>query len=253
MKLIINKEKRIGKVIYVVEGDETEPEIVEQLFRDFLGYSVVKYDKRDNSYTELVSDRDKYSRVYIVPSQYSAIKKISKSADYFDQVFSTLATNYELDVTNNAVYFLFDRDRVSNRPTRVMEAITALSNSRDSVGYGMNGLLLLSYPSIEAFYCNINNDNEKFSSGNEAKNYVEKYSDETLNDVRLIDGAECVLNKVLSIVNEQEFNLEWLDSFSSINEKIFNYEEMEYNKSKLYDTLSLLFISLLDLGIIEIE
>ena len=44
-----------------------------------------------------------------------------------------------------------------------------------------------------------------------------------------------------------------LDDFKDINSSIFNYEENIYNKDKLYDTLSLLFLSLLDLGLIEIE
>lgn len=253
MKVTINRRKRIGKVIYVVEGDNTEPKIIEQLFRELLGYSIVKYDKRDNTYIELISETDKYSRVYIVPSKHSAIKKINETMDYFENVFSYLATNYELDVTNNAVYFLYDRDRKSNRPTPVEKAINHFQNARDNDEYDMNGLLLLSYPSIEAFYCNINKDDEKFSCGDDAKVHTSGYSEESITVEKLIDGATCAIGKVLSIIGEPNLNIEWLDSFSPINEKIFKYEEEKFNKSGYYDTLSLLFISLIDLGIIEIE
>ena len=56
----------------------------------------------------------------------------------------------------------------------------------------------------------------------------------------------------MKIINK-EFDVSKLDDFADSNKEIFNYEENEYASSKAYDVLSLLIISLIDLGIIEIE
>ena len=49
------------------------------------------------------------------------------------------------------------------------------------------------------------------------------------------------------------FDLDYLDDFSIANEDVFKNEESFYSENKCYDTVSLLFISLLDLGIIGLD
>ena len=49
------------------------------------------------------------------------------------------------------------------------------------------------------------------------------------------------------------FNLGYLDDFSIANEDVFKNEESFYSKNKCYETVSLFFISLLDLGIIDVD
>lgn len=44
-----------------------------------------------------------------------------------------------------------------------------------------------------------------------------------------------------------------LDDFREVNKKIFDFEEKEMESNKAYRILSLLCVSLLDLGLLEIE
>ena len=44
-----------------------------------------------------------------------------------------------------------------------------------------------------------------------------------------------------------------MDAFGESNLKIFEQEEVQYEKNNLYNALSLLCVSLIDLGILEIE
>lgn len=44
-----------------------------------------------------------------------------------------------------------------------------------------------------------------------------------------------------------------VDAFGESNLQIFEWEEAQYEESRLYHALSLLCISLIDLGIIELE
>lgn len=46
--LNLNKTKSIGQVIYIVEGDNTEHELIEQIYT-LLGYTVVSYNKNNKS------------------------------------------------------------------------------------------------------------------------------------------------------------------------------------------------------------
>ena len=169
--------------------------------------------------------------------------------DYFDSVFKEL-NKYDLDIDNSALYFIFDRDRQSNRPTPIMKNIQRFSNSRDN-GENRNGLFLLSYPSAEAFYLNCFKDKEEFENGNDIKLYLENIK-RTLNIDDITFGVEEAIEKLKSIFKD-DFNTEWLDDFKDKNIEIFNYQERYFNKNKVYVTLSLLFLSLIDLGLVSIE
>ena len=43
-----------------------------------------------------------------------------------------------------------------------------------------------------------------------------------------------------------------IDAFGKCNRKLFKYEENEYEQEALYKVLSLLCVSLMDLGVIEV-
>ena len=76
MKIKINKNKSIGKVIYIVEGDVTEPAIIKTIFNKLLNYEVNTYKKHDDSYSILNSKTNKYSKVYVIPSKNPQINQI---------------------------------------------------------------------------------------------------------------------------------------------------------------------------------
>ena len=248
-KIKINKEKSIGSVIYIVEGEKTEPAILKHIFSKIFGYSVVSAIK--NNYFSLESDKNKYSRVYIVVAEYPQINKLEESKDFFDNIYLNLTSNYNLDLENSAIFYIFDRDRKCNRPTNIKNNLKKYHNSRDN-GNEMNGLFLLSYPSIEAFLCNLNQDEKCLSNGIEAKEYTSKFKIENISLNSLNISSEEFL-KIYEKICLKEFQIDLLDNFQEDNIKIFNYEEKMFNKKNTYKTLSLLILSLIDLGIIELE
>ena len=162
-----------------------------------------------------------------------------------------LSIEYGLDVENNALYYIFDRDRESNSSKTIMNYFNKYHNSRDN-DYEMNGLFLISYPCIESFMCNCYGDQIRLSCGKEAKKHVKKYSIESLTEENLCLATKELLRMFLKIINEK-FSTAILDDFTNCNKKVFDYEENEYINKETYDTLSLFIITLIDLGIIEIE
>lgn len=252
--LSINKSKRIGQVIYVVEGDVFEASLLQHIYCDVLGYEVVSYDKRSSKCIYLTGRGDKYSRVFIVPAKYSAINKITDSEDYFGKVYSLLSESYDLDVDNSALYFVFDRDRKSNRTQIVVNAICRYVNAREGIGYDRNGMLLLNYPSSEAMILNCIKDTSRFDSGQSIKDYIKGNRIEIgdITEKGLLCGTELVLDYIEEISGES-IQLEFLDNFENINRSVFDKQELLYSKNKLYYTLSLIVISLLDLGIVSLD
>lgn len=252
INLSLNKTKSIGQVIYIVEGDKTEHELIEQIY-SLLGYSVVTYNKFQRSCTCLIGE-NKYSRVFIIPAAHSAIAKLSSDKDYFDEVYEFLAIDFGLDVENSAIFYLFDRDRGSNRPNQIMPELERYGNSRASIGYEMNGLFLLSYPSIEAYLALANKDDYELGGGKEAKKYVQEqnYWIKEIDEVKILNAAFAMIS-VIELISKISFEPKLLDNFVSVNKAILSYQDDKWARDHKYITLSLLSASLIDLGIISCD
>ena len=74
---------------------------------------------------------------------------LDKDDNYLDEMYKILYEDYGIDVKNIRVYFVWDRDPDSNDYDSTKKLISTFGNSMDN-GINMNGLLLLSYPAIEA-------------------------------------------------------------------------------------------------------
>lgn len=87
----------------------------------------------------------------MINAEESNIKFIDRDNEFLDNLFVELIENYDFDVDNAAIYYIFDRDNQSNTDAEfIRNLLTVLVNSRDNA-YARQGMLLLSYPSIEAF------------------------------------------------------------------------------------------------------
>ena len=243
----INSNKRIGEVIFVVEGRKTEPKIITDIFNKVLGFSILKVNS-NNELIYLKKEDDKYSKITIVVSKYPQIKN---SKDFLDDIFKVLVSN-NLDPYNSAIYFIFDRDKGSNLYVDCIELMKKLVNSRENDDYNINGMLLLSYPCVEAIYCNMNSDDKGFCSNKEIKKYVNENRYKNIESKCLIDYT----NQFIKILNEK-FSINILDinldNLYEFNNSILSVEEDNLLKNEYYITLSLFIISLLDLGIIELH
>ncbi|MFA6797580.1 MAG: hypothetical protein WCR40_02655 [Candidatus Paceibacterota bacterium] len=253
-KLKINKDKNIGKVVFLVEGDSTEPELIRHIFTNIFDYKTVEYDKRSNEIKKYESKKNKYSQVFVIPLQHPRINQISESKTYIDDVIAKLKhDNFFLDISNSAVYLVFDRDRVCNKKADIIPCLEKYTNSRDN-GEEENGLLLISYPSIEAYIMNSYEKTNKFCNGSQIKKFlidnnlkiVEMKKDNVLN-------ATEFLLKSIDTICPQKYKEIYLDNLKEINMSIFSEEEKEYSKNNIYTTLSLFAISFLDLGLISFD
>ncbi len=249
-ELTLHRNKSVGQVIYIVEGDRTEHELLEYVFTEILGYSVISYTRRKGITSYQGNNR--YSRVFVVTAAHPSIANLTEDSEYYCSVYELLSIDYGLDTENSAVYFLFDRDRQSNRPGHIEPELERHGSSRDSDGYEMNGLFLLSYPSVEAFLSNANGDEHELESGSEAKRYIREhgYAVDELDEKKLLAAAESMLVTVEAITSVS-FEPSMLDGFSEMNRRILHSEDRKWAENHRYRTLSLLALSFIDLGIIS--
>lgn len=245
----LNKECNIGSVIYIVEGIKTEQYLLKRIFNEILEYELISVSNT-NEIKKYRSNKNPYSRVTIITSKHPQIISLEKCEEYFENLYNKLAIDYGLDVENSAIYYIFDRDRNSNPPYVIKRMINKYSNAYDNLNE-MNGIILLSYPSIEAYYLNAYYSKRNFSNAKDAKRYVRKMHYDVFGEKKIKNSTKYMLetlNKKFNI----DFEMDMLNDFKKINELIFNKEESYFLNKKEYITLSSLSFSLLDLGIIEI-
>lgn len=253
-QFILNKNKSIGKVIYIVEGGKKEFTLLSHIFTKVLNYSVIHAKRQEGIYEKYVSTENPDSQVYLINSETSnigSLKSVSGKA-YLDSVFNDLYTKYQLDTTNAATYYIFDRDCESNLAADCRDLVGILKNSRDN-GYESNGLLLLSYPSIESyvFSCVEDSTEEYIDTASALKQITSagKYQYNKLKDKEMLQACTNMLATQLHM-SGVDIKPSDLDDFSKINGQILKIEDEKVLANSLYRILSLLSVSFIDLGII---
>ncbi|MGL5576141.1 MAG: hypothetical protein ACRDCW_11420 [Sarcina sp.] len=254
INISLNKNKSIGQVVFIVEGQKTEPNILRNIFTNIFDYQY-ETSIRGKKYKQYNNKENPFSRVIVINAEESNLRFINKGNEYLDNLFLVLINEYALDITNSAIYYIFDRDCDSNTDYNlILDLLKKLRNSRDNDDYEMQGLLLLSYPAVESFVLSNfdENGNEKlFSQGYELKRYLHenKYNYQKINEKTLIHAVK-QLHYVFDEIGINEYDL---DNFYDTNIEIFNFQEKFYNENKKYKALSLILIALIDLQLIDIE
>lgn len=254
-KLKINKNKNIGNVVIVVEGEEEEFKLLKQIFEKILDYSCTYIKRKSKEKIIYKSKVNKNSVVTIINTNSSNMKSILSDKDYKNDLFDLLSSNYGCSLKNVPIYLIWDRDRESNSTLVVKKMLETFGNSRDN-DFDMNGLLLLSYPCLEVyelatFYKKA--WKSEFSTSSDAKSEIKKlkhkknYSNHKMNETSLLLAAENMNRSLLNMgINNYD-----VDSFKNINLKIFKNEEEYYKNNRTIMALSLISIMFMDLGIIE--
>lgn len=254
MNIQLNKDKSIGKVLYVIEGAKTEPIILHHVFCNIFDYQVETI-LRDKGYHKYNSKDNPFSQVFVINAEESNIKYIAKDNEFLNHLFQELIENYDFDIDNAAIYYVFDRDNQSNTDVEFLEGlISELSNSRDNRGYNRQGMLLLSYPSIEAFtFSSFQNNSfdKKCKTGKELKKHLHAcgYNQKHITE----ENIQYATKEMLKAFDEMKITNFDIDAMEYCNKEIFTYQENGYKREKLYRVLSLLSISFMDLGLIEIK
>ena len=241
MNIHLNKNKSIGKVLFIVEGGWTEPYILRRIFTKIFDYQfeTILRDKRYHKYN---SKQNITSQIFVINAEESNIKNIEKDNEFLNNLFRELIENYDFDVDNAAIYYLFDRDNKSNTDIEFMkEMVSLLVNARDNEGYERQGMLLLSYPSIESFtVSNFEKHcfNKSFDTGHSVKIYAhnQNLNHQKISEDTLLFAVNELLD-ALKIIEQKEFDI---DTFESTSRKVFDYEEEKYQKTSKYCLLSLM-------------
>ncbi len=249
MKLI--KNKRVGKILFIVEGSKHEFTLIKKIFEDLLGYQ--RIEKRRNKATYYKSQTDSHSIVAVINTKTSHIGSINET-DYLDTIYAELIERYSFDVTNAAVYYIFDRDSKSNTdPQFILNLLHTLKDSQENENSMMGGILILSYPSIEAYEISHFIDssyNLCARLGTDAKQIISQNADKIdmnkINEPSILHACD----EFKKYISDQgiDFNI---DDFSSTNISIFNREENYYEEKNTYFLFSVMSYILLDLGIIQ--
>lgn len=248
----LNKDKHIGRVLFIVEGSQTEFSILRRIFCNLLGYSYI--EKRRNKPKYFISPNDRFSQVAVINTRESNIRDISENETYLDDVFDVLREQYQFPVDQSAIYYLFDRDPKSNVDAALIEKyILSLANPYDNDDYKA-GQLLLSYPSIESYIISNFRDTEdtlRFSLGREVKAYIGSNTDIQINkisDETLVKAAD----EFLKYLNSEQITFD-VDEFSEASHIVFTRQEAEYLAGRGFRLFSMLTLALLQMGIIEME
>ncbi len=254
MNIRLNKEKSIGKVLFIVEGGRTEPFLLHRIFCKILDYQMETI-LRDKGYHKYNSKKNLTSQVFVINAEESNIKYIAKNNEFLNNLFVELIENYDFDVDNVAIYYLFDRDNQSNSDDEfIRDLLSVLVNARDNDGYDRQGMLLLSYPSIEAFTLSNfaeNSFQRQYKIGADLKQdlHNSNYNQSRISEESLLYATEELFHALMEIGI-----MKWdIDEFAECNKAIFEFEEMKYSKEGVYRALSLLCISLIDLGLLEVK
>lgn len=263
--MTLNKNKNIGNVLFIVEGDKSEFAILKHVFKHILNYSLITKN-RHSDFEQYKSTVNSHSTVAIINTKYSNIKYAGESGnEYLDSLYERLINKFDFEIDNSWIFFLFDRDHHSNNnPAFIRNLISTLKNPLDN-GENRAGELLLSYPGIEAYKlsCSENdihliNDNlapdKKIVFCNQLKTLVNDKglgNIQSFKDIHILHACSEFLKYL--IYTNNSFSPETdLDDFSSKSLSIFNIQEDNLNTKNYNDFFSMLSLAFLQLGILEI-
>lgn len=252
-KIRLNKNRRIGTVIFVVEGNKTEVNLLKKIFSEILDYTFVS-ENRDGKRMKFKNRHDKYSVIYVFNSENSNIKSIDNE-ELEETLSEEIRRLYDenFSIANSAIFYIFDRDLKSNRIEVVEQMIEKYTSSRESTGYGLQGLLLLSYPAVEAYICECLVEKyykHDFLLGITLKRYLQNRQIK-LEDIKERNVIRAVksMHKTLNHIGVDSYDI---DNFYDANKSILDIQERYVSDKGDYKILSLISIALIDLGIIEV-
>ena len=221
---------------------------------------------RNGEYRVFHRTDDPYSKITVINTEESNIRFIDKDNEFLNHMFEVLIEDYEFDIDNAAIYYLFDRDPESNTDNGFIKKILGkLTNARDgNEDMARQGMLLLSYPCIESFigmnlldgsidYC----WRTKSATGAELKYALNRDGliQNKINEGTILHCAMELMSSLeqMGIDTRSESILSSMDDFSVSNEMIYDWQKSQYAQKRQYGLLSLMIISLLDLGVIEFK
>lgn len=249
--LKINKNKTIGEVVIVVEGESEEFKLLKHIFTEIFDYNYISIRRNKTMKDKFASKSNKNSVVIIANTSNSNIKSIMEDKNYKDKLYELLMHEYNRSLKSVPIYILWDRDADSNTEDVVFKSLKTFKSALDN-DYDMNGLLLLSYPCVESYELSnfdkrLWNTNFKTSldAKKKMKTIIPKLTD--INEKSLLLAVE----NMHRTLNKYGINNYDPSNYGNENIKIFKKESEEYLIYKHFNALSLISVMLIDLGLID--
>ena len=250
----INKNKSVGRVLFIVEGGKNEFSLFRRIFCNVLGYEYI--EKRRDKADFFISKNISTSKIAVINTEESNISDVCDENCYLDGVFEMLISKYDFPVDKSAIYYIFDRDPKSNLDVSLIKRlITDLKNSYENENGMRGGLLLLSYPSVESYTVSNFIDGThciELTLGDEVKAFVAAKNTEIQLNKISDKTIEKSADEMMKYLNSEGFRFD-IDDFSETNRAIFEKQEENYSLNATYRLLSLISVAFIQLGIIDIE
>lgn len=113
---------------------------MKRIFVDIMDYTQI--EKRRGGAKYYIKNADKHSVIAVVNTKTPNIESITEK-EYLDATFEELIENYDFDINNAAIYYLFDRDPKSNTNGQlIMDLIRTLKNSFENDEHTRGGMRL---------------------------------------------------------------------------------------------------------------
>lgn len=249
----LNRDRRVGNVIFVVEGEKAEFAILQRIFKDLLGFGLLR-KKRENVDVLRLSEHNKVAIIRAESSHVGCIENHKFMDDLFEAIIE-----YGFRPDKSALFFLFDRDPESNTNTEQVACLLQdYQDPYDNKGYGFvpAGMLLLSYPSVEAhlishFYPT---QGQKFALGKELKQHVNSKRKEGCSYGNICE--ESLLHATDEFIEfyERELGISFkIDEPSHRGFVVFDHQEEHYRTCGKYKLFSHLAQALIYLGVIVLD
>ena len=98
--LKINKDKSIGEIVIVVEGESEEFRLLKYIFTNVLDYNYVTIKRNKIMRDEFRSKTNSNSTIIVANTSNSNIKTIMEDTDYQDKLYKLLKTEYKRNLKN---------------------------------------------------------------------------------------------------------------------------------------------------------
>lgn len=169
--------------------------------------------------------------------------------------FDVLREQYQFPVDQSAIYYLFDRDPLSNTDSALIERyILSLANPYDNKDGYKAGQLLLSYPSVERYIISNFLDGAtdlRFRLGKDTKAYIGSHKEIQMNKISedtLIRAA----HEFLAYLESEAIGFD-IDEFSAASHEAFTRQEREYLSGAGFRLFSMLTLAFLQMGILKMD
>lgn len=250
----INKQKRIGEIVIVMEGENPEIAVMTHVFCDILGYSVSALP-RSSQILKKFEGHDPHSHVILLNAPTNNINSL-EDVENFSQYLHDLSIKLDIDFINDSTYIHFDRDNKNNKHGMMKKMLKVYNSSQGEYSDGQNGLLLISYPSIESFVMSLfeddthKNNSCKLSTENKKLLETKNYKLDDADEKSLLHAT----NEFLTYLKENNFvtqNNEVYDN-KDLSIQILDTQQNKFQKIHTFDCVSQVVQILIDLGIIEL-